>query len=371
MDLKAQFDSFLSDIRLTQPQRDELKDGHWRLRERLAADDVLSPIIIGDFLQGSYRRATATRPKNGGRADVDIIVVTRISEHDHTPQQAMNRFVPFLERHYKDKWEFQGRSIGITMSDVSLDVVVTSAPSEAVARAVLSEAVSVDQALDEGGWVPSLNWRTSSAEWSISKHAPQWQLEPLRIPDRDAKQWDDTHPLEQMRWTWNKNHRCNGHYVNVVKAIKWFRRVWPDPKYPKGYPVEHLVGESCPDGISSVAEGATRALEGISTRYQAFASARQTPFVADHGVSTHNVLRRVSGEHFAQFHALVRSAAEIARRAFDSDSRDESTQLWQKLFGSKFPDPPDRGRGGGDQGGGGYTPRGGPSTVPPGRERWG
>ena len=42
----------------------------------------------------------------------------------------MDLFVPFLEKHYKDKYRIQGRSIGISLSYVDLDIVPTSAPGE-------------------------------------------------------------------------------------------------------------------------------------------------------------------------------------------------------------------------------------------------
>jgi len=75
--------------------------------------------LVSDFLQGSYRRYTAVRPKDGKRADVDIVVVTNLDEQKHTPQQAMNLFKPFLDQHYTAKWHFQGRSIGIELSYVT------------------------------------------------------------------------------------------------------------------------------------------------------------------------------------------------------------------------------------------------------------
>ena len=55
-----------------------------------------------------------------------------------------------------------------------------------------------------------------------------------------------------------KNNSCNGHYINVVKAIKWSHRFMrKDMKYPKGYPLEHMIGVCCPDSITSVAQGVT------------------------------------------------------------------------------------------------------------------
>jgi len=45
--------------------------------------------------------------------------------------------------------------------------------------------------------------------------------------------------------------------VNVVRSIKWWRHEHADelPKYPKGYPLEHMIGHVLPDGIDSVPEG--------------------------------------------------------------------------------------------------------------------
>src|SRR5262245_3317359 len=101
MELASDFATFLTRIRLTDRQRGELRDGHALLRKRLNADADLAPIIVSDFLQGSYRRHTAVRPKNESRADVDIIVVTKLHEDEYTPDAAMDLFVPFLDRHYE------------------------------------------------------------------------------------------------------------------------------------------------------------------------------------------------------------------------------------------------------------------------------
>ena len=210
-------------------------------------------------------------------------------------------------------------------------------------------------------WVP-LDERglpTARRLLEAARKEAEWQLSPLYIPDRDASCWEPTHPLEQIKWTWAKNSRCNGHYVNVVKAIKWWRRVkHPKPKYPKGYPIEHLVGLCCPDEIGSVAEGVTLALEAIARNYEADADRQQTPYIPDHGVPQHNVFGRVASKDFAAFHAQVCQAAEIARRALDAEEDDlrQSVADWQKLFGDAFPDPPDEDKDGGPQTGG-YTPR--------------
>jgi hypothetical protein len=382
MELPTYFTDFLKKIRPTPNQVDDLKRGHRTLRQRLEEYEDLAPIIVSTFLQGSYRRATAIRPKGGKRSDVDIIVVTRLSQDEYPdPDEAIQLFVPFMDKYYKDKYEINGRSIGIELSYVDLDVVITSAPSESEIGILEAACVTAEETPEDvddwrlvKSWVPLEErfTRRASILLEAAKEEAEWKLSPLYIPDREAKRWEPTHPLAQIQWTWKKNRRCNSHYVNVVKAIKWWRREkHPTSKYPKGYPVEHLIGQCCPDGITSVAEGVTRSLEAIAANYRTDALLKRTPFLPDHGVPEHNVFGRVSGEDFATFHGQVCEAAEIARHALDADSVRDSAEGWRGLFGDKFPPAPPGDSD--DEGGksrteeGGYTPREEVSAIGGGR----
>jgi hypothetical protein len=375
MELPSYFKDFLADIRLQQEHRDELKKGHKDLREWLKADKKLSPLIVNTFLQGSYRRSTAVRPVEEKRTDVDVVVVTRIDE-SVTPDRAMAEFTPFLEEHYKDQWKPQGRSVGIELDSVELDLVITSAPSEADQEALKSPSVGGDEELEEApdlrfvpAWVGLSERRSAYFTESMLKRAQEeveWKLEPLKIPDRDVARWDPTHPLEQIKWTRNKNAACGGHYINVVKAIKWWHRNSDKvPKYPKGYPLEHLIGECCPDGIEGVGMGVTRTLEAIISNYAGHYRDRQVPEFTDHGVD-HNVWHRITPEDFIGFYDQVSLAAAIARRALDAKLIRESALAWRELFGDAFPEPPE----GGDDSGGSDPSSGdrkGGFTAPAGR----
>lgn len=379
MELPSYFSDFLHEIRLTDDQRNDLIVGSRTLRKRLLEDEEISPIIVNTFLQGSQRRATATRPKNGKRSDVDVVVVTKLSQEEYTPEQAMNVFVPFLDRHYAGKWEFQGRSIGITLSYVDLDLVLTSAPSESEIGILESDSVTSEATPEDiGDWRLNKSWLSPEHRMQAnamrllreSAQEPEWKLNPLYIPDRDAQRWEPTHPLAQISWTWAKNRDCNTHYVNVVKALKWWRRVKHIiPKYPKGYPVEHLIGHCCPNGITSVAQGVTLTLENIVNEYKDNALKKLAPCLPDHGVPSHNVFKRVSGDDFALFYEQVCYAAQIARLAYAAETVKESADAWRELFGEKFPEAPDtkENSGSGGQNSGGYTPRATVSTVGGGR----
>jgi hypothetical protein len=349
MELNSYFTDFLREIRPTDNQKKDYQSGHKTLRKRLLSYDSLKGIIVSTFIQGSYRRATAVRPKGDKRPDVDIVVVTRLSREEFPePRKAMDLFIPFLNEYYKDKYTPNARSFGIELSYVDLDLVITSAPSESQIGILESEAVTSDLTPDDPADLMQTNislFESKSLErtvrfWEVAAAEPGWKTEPLYIPDRDAKIWERTHPLAQIEWTWGKNENTNGHYVNVVKALKWWRRTMhSDTKYPKGYPLEHMIGRCCPDNILSIAEGVTQVLETITTRYKYEGENSCTPWLSDHGVPEHNVFARVSGEDFAVFYNQVTEAAVIARRAYDLEDVNESASEWRKLFGSKFPEP--------------------------------
>lgn len=360
--LDSYFRDFLADIRPTANQKKEMQTGHSTLRQRLRDDQNLKSIYVSDFLQGSYRRSTAIRPNSGSRSDVDVIVVTNLDEKTVPPQEALERFRPFVKKHYPDKYRFQGRSIAIELSYVDLDLVVTSAPSEVAQEALKSKAVLTSDGPEDVGdwrlnsfWVPSDQRGELGAQSLLYKAAQQaeWKTEPLLIPDRKADLWELTNPLEQIRWTFQKNADTNKHYVNVVKTLKWWRKEkHPIPKHPKGYPLEHIIGDCCPDDIDAVALGVVLTLETIRDRFQLNAVLKSTPNLPDRDPSLgQSVLKRIDGEDFATFHEQVTPAATLARAAYDEIDVAKSAQLWRELFGSKFPEKP------GGKNSGGFTER--------------
>nr|WP_252894196.1 hypothetical protein [Veillonella denticariosi] len=334
------FKDFLSNIRLSENQVNDLKTGHTTLRKRLEEDEALSNIIVSTFLQGgSYRRSTAVKPKNGNKSDVDIIVVTKLDSEEYTPEEALNIFVPFLDKYYKDKYRLQGRSIGISLSYVDLDIVLTSAPPSKSEIGILQDRAIISEytieEFQQNLLTKSLDNVLVESTYNIfckSDSELQWKSDPLLIPDREVEEWDKTHPLEQIRWTIEKNKNCNTHYINVVKALKWWRKIQcPDIKHPKSYPFEHFIGDCCPDGITSVAEGIVLTLENIVSQYLI------KPFLADRGVPEHDVFARITNDEYADFYDTVCGAAKIAREAFDCEELYDSVCKWRELFGTEFP----------------------------------
>lgn len=374
--LVSYFTDFLAKIRLTTEQVTELKEAHNELKEQLEGYEAISALLVSMFLQGSYKRSTIVRPAVDRKADVDVIVVTNIDRNTHTPEQALRKFQGFLNSHYPGKWCLQGRSIGIELETVELDVVITSAPSEIAQKSLRLESVRSSASLEDAGdlrfnefWVaPERRGMIGSQSWMFKAlNTPEWATEPLWIPDRDAKCWQQTHPLEQIRITRDKNAQTEGHFINVVKALKWWRRVHdPEAEQPKSYPLERIFWECCPDSIDSVPDGVVETLERIVTRFQFEAVTGRTPVLRDHGTGQ-DVLKRISGEEFARFYDLAGKAAVIAREAFGEEDNRKSARRWRDLFGAEFPAPPegneDGSKGGSGSALGGYSEREG-RTIP-------
>ena len=350
MELDNYFRDFLAAIRLTEELAAECQAAHSTLRQRLLEDEDLSPRIITTFLQGSYRRSTIVRPlESADRVDVDLVVVTNLHEDQYTPKQVIALLRPFLDRHYKG-WQEHDRSVRLLVpgTQVQLDFVVTSDPAKAVAELVKSEAISGDWTLSEDpdwklatAWAP-VSKRAAFTEamanaFRVAMESDELASTPLRIPSRDLGCWVDTNPIEQIKWTRNKNAATGGHFVNVVKSMKWWRQRHDDPKHPKGYPLEQLLGQDCDDHLDGVAEGLVSCLERIAKAGSA------KPWVADPGVPANDVMGRVTPEEYSGFWKLASDAARQARAAYDENDLAVSATLWRELLGPEFPLPPERG----------------------------
>lgn len=317
MELNQQMEELVREVSPTQSQQDKLKAAHIRLRERLMSDETLRPIIVTTFLQGSYRRHTAIRPESGEKNDVDTVMVTRLDKNQYTPQQALDLLRPFLDKHYPGRWKFKGRSVGIEMSDVKMDLVLTAAPSQAFQD-----------------YLRSLHPEEIDSHLWLSEMDNQWKNEPLWIPDREARQWQRTHPLAQIDWTHQKNRLTNGYYLHTVKLVKWWWQTQhPEQKHPRSYPLEHIVGDCCPNGVTSLAQAFTETVENISRRFPA----NNRWHSPDRGVPEQNVLKRISPEDRENFHQKATTAARQARQVLNSPDESESTRTWSQIFGNRYP----------------------------------
>ena len=152
--LQSYFNDFLSNIRLPDSLREELKKAHTELREHLKSDDITKDLLVDSFLQGSYARATCIKPEKGHKADVDVIVVTNIDHEKTSATEAFKLIMPFAQKYYNDVTQ-QKRSIGITLEQVDVDLVITAAPSEEVKNEIISAQLSEAFTIGEISIYPS------------------------------------------------------------------------------------------------------------------------------------------------------------------------------------------------------------------------
>lgn len=359
MELASYFDGFLANTGPTSDQKQVMLKAHTDLRERLMADAGLKNVLLATFIQGSQRRHTANCGSNTHPCDVDIVAVTNFPRGTQTAAAAHGAFEPFLKAHYAGRYTPQDRSWCIAINDeVKLDLVPTSEPDSPQLHEMV-KARSLTQWNAEHGSGTKVASGVRSLADLILEDAERDQdydkSEPLWIPDRERKTWEQTHPLFLLGWTARKNKLTSGHFIHVVRAIKWWRReVQPLPKYPKGYPLEHLVGECCPDGIRNVASGVAATFAEIGRRYAVDVARRTTPSLRPRGINDVkvDVMRRVSAEDFAGFHAKVLEASRTASDALAAEDVRTSARLWRSLLGPAFPLPPN------DDGGepGGFVP---------------
>ena len=324
------FSDFISNIRLPRDLEDELKIAHKELRERLRDDEITKDLLVESFLQGSYRRGTSIKPESGHKVDVDVIAVTNIDHSVTTPKEAFDMVMPFVEKYYDD-YRQQSRSIGIILDKVDMDLVITAAPSEEtkseIRKANLSEAFNVDDLYAMNKSIRRSDGIIAQESFFQMDDKSSWREEPLLIPDYDDNEWHRTHPLEQIRWTREKNQLCYGNFTHVVKALKWWKRLsMPGIKNPKSYPLEHFIGNCCPNGITSIAQGITETLDYIVIHHPT------KPFLADRGVPEHDVFGKLTEDEYHVFYLNVKKFAPIAKAAFESESISESVELWRAFF---------------------------------------
>ncbi len=325
MTLTTYFSDFINNISLTNEQKEKLQEAHTGLQEFLAKDESIRDIYVTTFLQGSYRRSTALKPTNGEASDVDVVLVTTVDYKATKPSDFLKRIYDLINSHYHH-CRMQGRSIGIELGSVSMDLVPV---------AVINPSQEVP-----GSFIKMYRNNTTLENLLGSSRLPESDSvayspdNPLMLSDRKTEEWERTHPLAQLEWTYQKNNRCNGNFLHVVKAIKWWHKSQhPEQEHPNSYPLEHFIGECCPDYIKSVAEGVVKTLETMILF-------TEKPNLPDRGVPEHDVFGGVTEAEYQSFYNAVCKAASLARKAYDSKEIDESATLWGQLFGSEFPKPP-------------------------------
>lgn len=288
MELSGDFAGYVSSCEPDDDAVAAAKKAHEKVRDELKTDEDTKDAHEETFLTGSYKRHTAIH--NIEDVDVVCILDLDIYAEGSEPEVVLTWLQGVLDKYYSETRP-QGRSIGVSAKGVWLDIVPGS---------------------------------------------PVYPDGPLWIPDRDAKQWVQSHPKGQISAATEKNKDTGGYYVQTVKLMKaWRDRLPTEKSKPKSYILETLVHGTI-GRPTSHARAVVRVLEGINSTYGYYRGSGVVPSISDPGISSVNVAKRWGSAEFDAFLDQVKSAAATARQALDSTDEAESRRLWRKLLGSTF-----------------------------------
>ncbi len=270
------------------------------LRSYLERDDYFGPQLVDAFLNGSYARHTTVQPIK----DVDIIVVVGEDWMEADPGRAMESLRSKLAQRYDNhRTRRQRRAVKVTLSDITLDVVLAVAP-----------------------------------------HGME---RPLKIPDREAHRWIETHPKRQLELVKALGAQTDGNYSRLVRLAKaWARARVAAPDRPSSFVLECAVYHIISAGPSRFSGQLDEAFGALLEDLYAWDSGRRgnllpwgQPTVADPALPNVNVAGRWDSSGADRF----RDKVKVALRHLDDVqlSRRDDTEVrhWGELFGSPFPAP--------------------------------
>lgn len=292
---QARFNELLRDIEPSPTTVSRASDGHNGVREHLENQKDFKSKYLYSFLSGSYARDTSIRPGTVDgvqeKPDVDIIVVTNFTNQD-TPDAVLKAVCKALEDG-GDGYQVERinrRSVRLETWQADMDIVPV-------------------YELANGGYM---------------------------IADRESGTWKFTNPPLHSQWSAERNETYGGRFKPLVKMFKWWRRINPSGKRPKGFVLEVLVGRHAPLGVTHYGEAFTQTLESIYAAYGQNSELGFKPQIWDPADGSNDILSKVTVAQWQAFIEKVRVYAGIARRAQEADDMEEASRQWRRVFGDRF-----------------------------------
>lgn len=290
---QSDFDKFLSNIEPSQSTVSYISSVQNTLRDYLKNHKVYADIYADSFLSGSYAKHTSIRPaKDDKKRDVDIIIVTNHCLSDDSLSVLSELFEVLQESSTYSSAELQHHSIGIELSQVSVDVVPVIQDDE-------------DESL-------------------------------YYVCDSETGEWIKTDPKGHKTWSTQVNQDNHNKYKPLVKIFKWWRRVNcpSDVRYPKGITLEKLIADNIGDSERSTEDLVISTMQNMISAYKGeFFDKGMVPYLADPSekVSDNDLLAGYSADDFAQFLTKLTEHADLL------NSRGTANDVWREILGKEFP----------------------------------
>ena len=224
---QTDFNRFLSNIEPSSTTTSYISSVQNSLRTYLQNHDTYKDVHIDTFLSGSYAKHTAIRPASGdNKRDVDIVVVTTYSA-DTDPRNVLSELKSVLkEKSIYNTAKIQKHSIGIELSEISIDVV------------------------------PVIRDTNDNSLYYIG--------------DFSDGTWAKTDPKGHKSWSTQVNIDSDKKYKPLVKMFKWWRRTNcpSNTKYPKGITLEKIIADNLGDSSLSTEDLFIATMQNIISSYK-------------------------------------------------------------------------------------------------------
>lgn len=285
------FEKFRQRLELSDTEQKDASRRHNEVRDLIRSHFE----IENDFLTGSYRRHTKTKPLK----DVDIFFVLGSKEkhwRSKPPSQVLDAFEACLAGKYGKDAVDPGR------------------------RCVTVEFDKRNPTADEEGKVLSID------------AVPAFKLDGcFEIPDRHLGQWVKTDPEIHRAQSTAKNNELGGKWVPLVKMLKRWNRSAGKPISPS-FLIE-VMAQDLVDGPFTTYPGEVRrffaaALDGIT---------RTWPDPAGYGPPVSDQMTPDKQKIAAEALRTAEVRAANAVRAEKLGKQGEALTIWREIMGKYFP----------------------------------
>lgn len=290
IDLAAQFDAFIDDVSIGEPQTSRMDS---------AASAIISFLMnkydlpaANFFLQGSYPNHTAVEPVEGGEYDVDLVAYCVGAD------TSANSALDTLTDHFRGDGRYKDR-------------IVEKKP-----------CVRLEYAPDDVGafHVDVVPVRSSG------KSVP-----PYDAPRRDEG-WHGTAPAEYTAWCLDQGEP----FARTVKALKRWRSEQQSVRTSiKSIVLQVLVSQHLPAASSD----AERIGGTLTALHAALSGLTTSPSIWNPVNTAENLAARWTDASFKSFLTELEEAAAWVAKAEAADDVVEACDAWREILGEDFPAP--------------------------------
>jgi len=292
MKVRQAVHEFISNLELTEAEREAASRQHTYLRDGLAGTLELDP-DYNTFLTGSYSRSTAIRPLK----DIDVFCVLKCTEKVNSaklaPTEALTKIKAALESLYHEKTaKLQMRSVNIQFAGTGIgyDIVPAFVDEDAKGEVFL-------------------------------------------IPDLHRNTWIRSNPRVHKQKSVDANDRAGTELKPLTKAVKHWNRRQAETNQLRSFHIEIMAWDVLQKKPESRIDGLKALFEGLASRVLT-----STPDPAGLGPNLDEDMteakRNAAQNRFAQASSIVAEAIQLA-----NDGKTESAHhKLYTLFGDPYPE---------------------------------